>query len=132
MPYTAKGYRARDLRNAMPKPEVILWSGLKRLRAEGFHFRRQAPFKGYYLDFVCFSRRLVIEVDGESHSAPEQAAHDAIRDGVLARAGFKVLRFRNGDVRENLEGVMYSIRAALEAAPVSPPGSRLQREPPSP
>ena len=116
----------------MPKPEVILWSGLKRLRAEGFQFRRQAPFRGYYLDFVCFSRRLVIEVDGEGHADAVQAAHDAIRDSVLKREGFRVLRFWNGEVRENLEGVMSSIRAALEAAPVSPPGSRLRRDPPSP
>jgi len=132
MPYTATGYRARELRNAMPKAEVILWSALKRLRAEGFHFRRQAPFRGYYLDFVCFSRRLVIEVDGESHIDAEQAAHDRVRDQVLTREGFRVMRFQNGEVRENLEGVVYSIRAALEAAPVSPPGPRLRREPPSP
>ncbi|MBW8813903.1 MAG: endonuclease domain-containing protein [Caulobacterales bacterium] len=131
MPYTAKGYRARALRNAMTEPEVILWSGLKQLRAEGFHFRRQTPFRGYFLDFVCFSRRVVIEVDGEVHESAVQAAHDGVRDAVLRREGFKVLRFWNGEVRQDLDGVMYSIRAALAEAPVSPPGSR-RREPPSP
>lgn len=84
MPYTAEGYRARALRNAMTKPEVILWSQLKHLRADGFHVRRQAPFRGYYLDFVCFSRRVVIEVDGENHAQPEQAEHDRTRDGASA------------------------------------------------
>jgi very-short-patch-repair endonuclease len=44
-----------------------MWSFLKRLRAEGFHFRRQAPFRGYFLDFVCHAQRLVIEVDGRMH-----------------------------------------------------------------
>lgn len=68
MPYTAEGYRARTLRNTMSKAEVILWSQLKRLRGEGFHIRQQVPFRGYYLDFACFSRRVVIEADGESDS----------------------------------------------------------------
>jgi len=98
----------------MTEPEVILWSRLKRLRTEGFHIRRQAPFRGYYLDFVCFERRLVIEVDGGQHGEGAQATHDAIRDGVLKREGFRVLRFWNSDVRQNLDGVTASIRAALE------------------
>lgn len=132
MPYTAKAYRARAMRNAMTKPEVILWSQLKRLRAEGWHVRRQAPFRGYYLDFVCFSHRVAIEVDGGSHAEPEQAAHDKVRDLVLEREGFRVIRVSNSDVRENLEAVMYLIRATLGETQVSPPGSRQGREPPSP
>ncbi|RYF25757.1 MAG: DUF559 domain-containing protein [Comamonadaceae bacterium] len=58
--------RAREMRKALTPPEARLWACLKRLRAEGFHFRRQAPFRGYFLDFVCHGRRLVIEVDGQS------------------------------------------------------------------
>ena len=112
--YTQKAFRARDLRNAMTEPEVILWSRLKRLRREGFHTRRQVPFRGYYLDFACLDRRLVIEVDGGHHGSDAQAAHDAVRDRVLEREGFRVLRFWNGAVRQNLDGVMYSIMAALK------------------
>jgi very-short-patch-repair endonuclease len=133
MPYTARGYRARELRRAMTEPEIILWSRLKRLCAEGFQFRRQAPFRGYYLDFVCFDRKLVIEVDGGHHSEGEQAAHDTVRDRVLEGEGFRVLRFGNSAVRQNLHGVMYSIRGALTGMDqVSPPVSRLRRETPSP
>lgn len=132
MPFTAQGYRARDLRNAMTKAEVILWSQLKRLRSEGFHIRRQVPFRGYYLDFAWFSRRLVIEVDGESHEEPAQARHDEVRDAVLRREGFQVVRISNAEVRENLDGVMYLLRAKLAEAEVSPPGPRQRREPPSP
>jgi very-short-patch-repair endonuclease len=131
--YTAEGYRAHDLRNAMTEAEVILWSRLKRLRSDGYHFRRQAPFRGYYLDFVCFSRRLVVEVDGGGHGEDEQHAHDVVRDAVLAREGFLVLRFWNHVVRQNLGGVIYSIRAGLaERIEVAPPVSRLRRDPPSP
>jgi very-short-patch-repair endonuclease len=112
--YTREAYRARDLRNAMTEPEVILWSRLKRLRAKGFHIRRQVPFRGYYLDFACLDRRLVIEVDGGHHGDDAQAAHDAVRDRVLKREGFRVLRFWNSAVRQNLDGVMYCVMAALE------------------
>lgn len=53
---TAPTARARKLRNKMTEPEVWLWARLKRLHADGYHFRRQRPFKGYYLDFVCIDR----------------------------------------------------------------------------
>ncbi|MES2033752.1 MAG: endonuclease domain-containing protein [Pseudomonadota bacterium] len=99
----------------MPPMEVKLWKRLRMLRAEGFHFRRQAPFRGYYLDFVCFSRRLVVELDGGQHSDNAQLAHDAVRDAVIRREGFTVLRFWNGAVRDNIDGVMHSIRLALGA-----------------
>jgi very-short-patch-repair endonuclease len=95
--------------------EAKLWSRLKLLRAEGFHFRRQAPFRGYYLDFVCFSRKLVVELDGTTHADDSQIAHDAVRDVVVRREGFTVLRFFNHQVRENIDGVMHNVRLALGA-----------------
>jgi len=109
--------RARELRNAMPREEVRLWARLKRLRERGFHIRRQAPFRGYYLDFVCFSRRVVIELDGSQHAEDGHRLHDAVRDAVLKREGFKVLRFWNHFVREDIDTVMDLIIAALETAP---------------
>jgi very-short-patch-repair endonuclease len=109
--------RARAMRKTMTPPEARMWVGLKRLRTAGFHFRRQAPFKGYYLDFVCFQRRLVIEVDGQTHLSDDQIRHDRIRDAVLAREGFTTLRFDNAAIRDNIDGVMDFIRAKLEDFP---------------
>jgi very-short-patch-repair endonuclease len=109
--------RARELRRNMSEPEIILWSRLKRLRERGFVFRRQFPFRGYFLDFACLSYRLVVEVDGSQHADDRQAEHDAVRDRILERQGFRVLRFTAGDVRRNLGGVMDHIVAALEATP---------------
>jgi len=83
------------------------------LRKEGHHFRRQAPFRGYVLDFVCYSHRLVIEVDGCQHGADLQAGRDAIRDAVLAREGFSTLRIQATDVMQNLEGGTIMIRQAV-------------------
>ncbi len=98
----------------MTEPEIWLWGRLKRLHALGYHFRRQRPFKGYYLDFVCIDRLLVVEVDGGHHNDPIQAEHDGVRDAVLARAGFRVMRFWNSEIRTNIDGVMDAIVLALE------------------
>jgi very-short-patch-repair endonuclease len=101
----------------MTEPEIWLWARLKRLHALGYHFRRQRPFHGYYLDFVCIDRLLVVEVDGSQHNEPLQAEHDGVRDAVLSRAGFQVLRFSNSAVRTDIDAVMDSIVLALEARP---------------
>ena len=106
--------RARELRRNMSEPEVILWSRLKRLRERGYAFRRQYPFRGYFLDFACLSYRLVVEVDGYQHADPVHAEHDAVRDRVLERHGFRVLRFAASNVRGNPGGVMDHIIRTLD------------------
>ncbi|WP_430421931.1 endonuclease domain-containing protein [Phenylobacterium sp.] len=108
--------RARAMRANLSRPEVVLWSRLKRLRERGYHFRRQAPFKGYYLDFVYYPYRLVIEVDGFQHGEDRQANHDAVRDAVLRRHGFTVLRFWSSDVRHDTDRVMDQIVRTLAAS----------------
>lgn len=47
--------------------------------------------------FVCFSARLIVELDGSQHAAPEQATFDARRDAYFKAAGFRVLRITTGD-----------------------------------
>ena len=109
--------RARAMRKTMTPPEARMWANLKRLRGEGYHFRRQAPFKGYYLDFVCFKHRLVIEVDGQVHQLDAQIRHDRIRDAVLAKEGFLTLRFDNASIRDNIGDVMDFILVRLKNSP---------------
>ena len=99
----------------MSPAEVRLWSRLRRMRSQGFHFRRQAPFKGYYLDFVAHALRLVIEVDGSQHGDDLQVEHDAIRDRILAREGYETLGFTAGAVMRSLDGVMDAIQQAIES-----------------
>lgn len=108
--------RAREMRKRLNPPEARMWAALKRLRAKGYHSRRQVPFRGYFLDFACHSRRLVIEVDGCSHDLRWE--HDRIRGAVLAREGYRTLRFSNADVRDNFDDVMEGIMSAL--TPSSP------------
>ena len=101
----------------MSPPEALLWGRLKRLRAQGFHFRRQAPFRGYYLDFVCFNRRLVVEIDGAQHAEERHVRHDGVRDAVLRREGFEVLRFWAGTVMSDVGSVVDAIADALARRP---------------
>ena len=109
------------MRKAMTPPEARLWVGLKTLRREGYHFRRQTPVRGYFLDFVCFSHRLIIEVDGASHETEDRAQKDRIRDAVFAQEGFRTLRFDNVMIRDTLGDVVEFVRQALLAYPTRSP-----------
>ncbi len=108
---------ARQLRRKLTLPEVILWQHLRQ-RPAGFRFRRQFPCRGYIADFACLERRLVIEVDGEVHSMGNRPHRDAIRDGVIAEAGFRTLRIAARDVLRNLEGVLALITVACVGRPL--------------
>ncbi len=104
--------RARGLRNNATEAERRLWQELRLLRAEGFHFRRQAPLGGYIADFACHRVKLVVELDGGQHAEGATAAADIRRSEALASGGFRVMRFWNADVFANLEGVVDMIRNA--------------------
>jgi very-short-patch-repair endonuclease len=97
--------RARELRGAMTPPERSLWKHLRYLKQFGFHFRRQAPIGSYVADFAELTHKLIIELDGESHSAPRAQARDARRDQFLAKSGFRMLRISNREIAANSAGV---------------------------
>jgi very-short-patch-repair endonuclease len=104
---------ARKLRKSLTPQEVKIWNHLRLWRKRGFHFRRQAPRKGYIVDFVCLKHGLVVEIDGGQHNFDAHARADAARDEKLSRSGFRVLRFWNSDVDRNLSGVLEMIDTAL-------------------
>jgi len=109
---------ARHLRKTMTPQEVKLWVQLRQLKNQGLHFRRQVPREGYIVDFACLKSKLMIEIDGAQHGEPSAARGDALRDARLVAAGFKVLRFWNNEVNENLDGVVETIyREAVGRAP---------------
>ncbi|PWB88719.1 endonuclease domain-containing protein [Methylocystis sp. MitZ-2018] len=103
--------RARELRKNMTPQEVKLWSQLRKLRPQGFHFRRQAPIEGYVLDFVCYKYRLIVEADGAQHGEDKGLRRDAKRDAIFRANGFHVLRFWNHEIDANLNGVVETIIA---------------------
>lgn len=111
--------RARSMRKAATPAERAMWR-LLRLERLGVKFRRQAWFGDYIADFVCFSPRLVVEVDGSQHA---DSAYDAVRDAAFSARGYRVLRFWNNEVLRNPDGVCRAILAAMgrnELAGVAP------------
>ena len=115
--------RARELRNAATPAERLLWQFLSRSQL-GAKFSRQMPVGPFFADFLCRECNLVVELDGHSHDvAPER---DIYRDKFMSDAGYRVLRFPNAEVVGNVEGVITSIRIALQDAPT--PGPSRKRE----
>jgi len=95
----------------MTEAERLLWRALRDRQLAGFKFRRQHPVRPYVVDFVCIERKLVVEIDGGQHA--QQAARDMVRTTAIQAKGYRVIRFWNNEVLENLEGVLQSIFAAL-------------------
>ncbi len=109
-----------------------MWAILRDRRLEGIKFRRQAPIGIYVADFYNHPLKFVIELDGEVHDDPRQAAHDENRDFYLRSLGCTVLRFPNRDVFENREAVLtriLEVAAHLQSPPI---GKLLHPSPPSP
>ena len=111
--------RARRLRRTMSLPEVLLWQVLRK-RPDGFRFRRQFPIRQMTADFACLERRLIIEVDGEGHSFGDQPRRDLVRDAILRREGFRVLRISTREVLKDMDGVIRCIVAACTESKSSP------------
>ncbi len=88
-----------------------MWQQIRRQQIGGYKFRRQHPLGNYIVDFFCFEKGLIIELDGGQHQ--ERIAYDNIRTEWLASQGFRVLRFWNNQVLEEIEAVKQVIHEAL-------------------
>lgn len=97
----------------MPKAEVLLWEQLRRKQLGGFTFRRQHPIRPFIVDFACMAEKLVIEIDGESHTCEDAEIRDAKRTEYLEAQGWSLLRFWNEDIYSNLGGVLEHIEQHL-------------------
>ena len=105
--------RARQLRAAATTTEKLFWRRLRDFQTEGTHFRRQVAIGPYIADFACMAARLVIEIDGSQHNAAKQKAYDEQRTRWLQLEGYRVIRFWNIDLVQNMEGVLGTVYAAL-------------------
>jgi adenine-specific DNA-methyltransferase len=118
--------RARQLRKHMTPTERLVWSKLRNRRFAQFKFRRQVPWGPYIVDFVCYERRLIVELDGGGHNDSSARAYDARRTRWLEEQGFGVLRFWNHEVLEEGDAVEEALWRELQKAP-SPPTPLPQR-----
>jgi len=105
--------RARRLRATQTNAEARLWQALRGRRLAHWKFRRQHPIDRYVVDFVTIEGKLIVEVDGATHSTESDVMRDAERTRVLIAFGFHVVRVSNIDVYENLDGVLEMIDRTL-------------------
>lgn len=103
--------RAIELRKELTPAERKLWSQIRNDQL-GVNFRRQHAVGNYIPDFCSPKAKLVIELDGSQHL--EQEEYDTERTKYLEAQGYKVIRFWNNDVMNNIEGVILAIMYALE------------------
>ncbi|MCP3393324.1 DUF559 domain-containing protein [Bradyrhizobium sp. CCGB12] len=101
---------AKNMRHEPTDAEAAMWRLLRDRRLSTFKFRRQVPFKNYILDFVCFEKHLVIEIDGSQHA---ESPRDATRDAAISAEGFSIAHYWNNDVLQQPASVLEDILAKL-------------------
>jgi len=103
--------RTKELRRNATGPERALWKLLRDRRLKGLKFRRQVPIGPFIVDFICFEKRLIIELDGHSHA--DRGAYDRDREAYLRTQRFTVLRIDNDDVlAQDIESVEFAVLRA--------------------
>ena len=102
---------ARENRKHMTEPETRMWLALRAERFAGIKFRRQKVIGPFIADFAANEPKLVIEIDGNTHDVDDQ--RDANRTRFLEAQGYRVVRYRNADVMQNLEGVLIHLMGVI-------------------
>ena len=112
---TPKTYQhAHKLRHDPTIAESRLWSRLRAHQLQDVHFRRQHAIGKYIVDFCAPRQKLIIELDGSQHLDCEE--QDQVRTSFLTAKGYRVIRFWNHEVENNLDGVILAIQQALNEA----------------
>ena len=106
--------RARSLRRNKTSAEAMLWQALRNRALSQHKFARQEPVGPYFADFCCRERKLIIELDGATHSTDAELARDAKRMRFLESQNYRVIRFTNANVYDDIESVTNTILAALD------------------
>jgi very-short-patch-repair endonuclease len=103
---------ARENRQQMSEPAMRMWLQLRAERFLGIKFRREKVIGNYIADFAANDPKLVIEVDGDTHDIDDQ--RDAVRTCFLESQGYRVVRYSNMDVMQNIEGVLMNLAAVID------------------
>ncbi len=106
---------ARDNRKNSTEAEKLLWQVLRNKQL-GVQFRRQHAIDIFIADFICIACKLIVEVDGDYHNTPEQEEYDQQRTYMLENLGYKILRFTNDEIINNIGQVVSTIKKAIAEA----------------
>ena len=104
---------ARNLRKNSTIQERRLWNLLKNRQFHNLKFKRQQPIGDYIVDFICKEAKIIIEIDGGQHNEPENIEYDKTRTEYLNTLGYKVVRFWNNEIYENIEGVVLRLKEEI-------------------
>jgi len=113
--------KAKEMRNCPTEAEKMLWNVLSNKGIDNNKFRRQHIIGEYIVDFVCLEKRLVIEVDGSIHNQPEQIKHDKKITEWLESKGFRIVRYSNQQILNDILNSAESIRKELSTNLIAPP-----------
>ena len=123
---------ARKLRRDQTKPEIIFWNAVRNRQVMALKWRRQVPVDRYVVDFMCEQEKLIVEIDGGQHGDVDARIYDQKRSQILEQYGYRVIRFWNSQVLEDMNHVLRVIEhcvgqgaphpAAADAARTSPQG----------
>jgi very-short-patch-repair endonuclease len=103
----------RALRRRATDAEAALWNELRARRLDGLKFRRQHPLGPFVVDFCCVEHRLIVEVDGSVHA--DQREYDEERSAYLAAISYRVIRFTNDQIFNDIGRVLATIRSEASA-----------------
>ena len=103
--------RAKQLHRNMTEAESKLWTQLRAHRMGDVHFRNQHAIGNYIVDFRAPRKKLIIELDGSQHL--DQKEYDEARAAFLKSKGYRIMRFWNNDVLNNIDSVLRVIYEAL-------------------
>ncbi|MEK7194091.1 MAG: DUF559 domain-containing protein [Patescibacteria group bacterium] len=106
--------RRKELRRRSTLQENKLWNELRNNKL-GVKFKRQHSISGYILGFYCFRKRLIIEIDGESHSSNKE--YDNVRDKYFSDLGYLTLRFKNKEVDDKISRILNRIKQTFSLRP---------------
>lgn len=107
--------KARTLRKNLTNQERKLWNILRKKQFQGYKFLRQYPIAPYIVDFICREKKVIIEADGGQHNQPTDIEYGKKRSKFLESKGYKVIRFWNNEIDNNIEGVYQIILKTLES-----------------
>lgn len=104
---------ARHLRQNQTLGELVLWKKIRNKKFHGLKFRRQVPIGPYIADFLCVEKKLIIEIDGDSHFQIGAKERDDKREAYIRAEGFEVLRFSNNLAVESVDSILIDIEVFL-------------------
>jgi very-short-patch-repair endonuclease len=100
---------ARRLRRKQTVTEMLLWRRLRNHRLHGCKFRRQVPIGPFIVDFYHAETKIVVELDGDAHDNDGAKTYDRERQEYLETHGYRVMRFTNDEVNDDIESVLGAI-----------------------